>query len=211
MWRFAPFIPFLQDLTRFELVDDIVVIDNDPSKRPRHPTAFLDPKVRLLTRPENIYVNPAWNLGVMCTRPGNEKICILNDDLIFDLRAFYRADYLLNRFDTGVIGLAPGDHPEITKQPRLTDGIIDILPWNGEHLWGFGMLMFLNKRTWKPIPDSLKMFYGDNWIFDSNRNAGRTNYILTNCFHYTPYSVTSNDFRNQFESVEREIYPTLRP
>ena len=114
----------------------------------------------------NIYVNPAWNYGMKRVR--NEKVCILNDDLIFDFRVFNRVDELLEKDTTGAIGMAPGDHPTLTGQPPVTSGIIDIKPHEGEHLWGFGMLMFVKKSHWVPIPSDIKMYYGDNWIFDTN-------------------------------------------
>jgi len=189
------------------MVDEIILIDNDAS----HPDSIGPDhsfnKVRRLAQPQNIFVNPAWNLGVQESR--NERLCILNDDLIFDLRIFYRVLDYMNNPSTGVIGLAPGDYTDITKQPKLTDGKIDIIPWDEHHLWGFGMLMFMNKSTWEPIPEELKLFYGDNWIFDGHRLAGRTNYIITNSLMSTPYSVTSNDFRNRFEFVDRDLYATL--
>lgn len=208
MWRFTPFHTFVRDLDRFEMVDEILLIDNASSHHWSYSnTGHNLKKIRLITQEQNIFVNPAWNLGVREAR--NEKLCILNDDLIFDLRVFYRVmDYLADE-KTGVIGLAPGDYPDITKQPKLVDGKIDVIPWDGQHLWGFGMLMFMNKSTWEPIPEELKLFYGDNWIFDGNQQAGRINYIITNSLFFTPYSVTSNDFKNQFEEADRDLYTTL--
>jgi hypothetical protein len=207
MWRFDPFRVFLRDLDHFDQVDEILLIDNNASDAwsPSHGHNFK--KLRVLTQEQNIFVNPAWNLGVREAR--NEMLCIMNDDLIFDLRTFYRVGSYLTDPKVGVIGLAPGDYPDITKQPKLVDGKIDIIPWKDHHLWGFGMLMFLNKSTWEPIPDELKLYYGDNWIFDGHRLAGRTNYLITNSLMYTPYSVTSNDFRNQFEVADRDLYVTL--
>jgi len=203
MWRYAPFPKFLADLDEHPAVDEILVIDNDVQANPiGNPNSLT--KVRWLPQYENIFVNRAWNLGVQEAR--NDHLCILNDDLIFDLRVFDRVKGYLNRVKTGVVGLAPGDHP-ITKQPPLTNGLIDIIPWEGQHLWGFGMLMFVQKHTWHPIPPMLNMYYGDNWIFDTQEHQGQCNYLITNILHKTPYSVTSSVFQERFEVIERDMYP----
>ena len=33
------------------------------------------------------------------------------------------------------------------------------------------MLMFVKKSNWKPIPEELKIWYGDNWIANTNGRA----------------------------------------
>lgn len=37
MWRFAPFMEFLPDLLDHPLVDEIIIFDNDPSRKPDSP------------------------------------------------------------------------------------------------------------------------------------------------------------------------------
>lgn len=216
MWRYKPFIPFLNDLQKFDLIDHIDIIDNDVDNRPSD-IHYLDkcfaengsPKI-LFYHPldtgdqKNIYVNPAWNLGAKGAK--QEKVAILNDDFIFDLRVFYRVDELLNDPKTGVIGTAPGDHPTLTGQPKLTTGAIDIIPHTDQHLWGFGYAMFLNKKNWEPIPEDMKVFCGDNWIFDGCKQKGLTNYLITNFLWRTPGSVTAGPMEREFGNKDKELY-----
>ena len=206
MWRYKPFIPFLKDLVEFHLIDEIIIIDNNPNQRPID-VVSVSQKITFYSFGSNIFVNPAWNHGVALAK--NNKICILNDDLIFDLRTFYRVNELLDDPTTGMIGIAPGDHPTLTGQPRVTDGKIDIIPHTNEHLWGIGMFFFINKKNWQPIPDELKMFYGDNWIFDGHKKVGRVNYLITNSLMFTPYSVTSRNFAKDFDIPDRDLYAKL--
>lgn len=200
MWRYAPFVEFLKDLVNFDVVDEIIIFDNDASRTPADPV-LTHPKIKVFDYGTNIFVNPAWNTGVRISK--NKKICILNDDVIFDLKLFYKIDPLLTP-DEGVFGLCPG-HPE-HGQPEFVDGTIDIRPWNGEHTLGFGCLMFIHKYSWIEIPDELKVYYGDNWIFDANLAKGKVNYIITNILHYTPYAQTTGEVVNDFLDKETPIY-----
>jgi GT2 family glycosyltransferase len=217
MWRFEPFKRFLFDLLSHEYVTDVVLIDNDPDKSPvvkgkgqRPSLLTFKGQLRNLTylpQDQNIYVNPAWNLGVEYAK--TDKLCILNDDLIFDLRVFERVSLYLDSISTGGIFLAPGDFPQ-TNQPPLIDGMIDIVRYRPEMWrWGFGMLMFIHKSYWEPIPDEMKLFCGDDWIFDGQQMYARQNYVITNMFQHTPYSVTSSQFIKEFDEKDREIYGRL--
>jgi hypothetical protein len=213
MWRYKPFVKFLNDLQQCPLVDHIDIIDNDNARRPRDLPYELDggylaqngsPKILFWIPGRNIYVNPAWNAGVAGAK--NDKICILNDDFLFDLRVFYRVDKLLDDLKAGVIGTAPGDHPTLTGQPKLTTGAIDIIPHTNQHLWGFGYAMFLHKRNWEPIPEDIKVFAGDNWIFDGCKQKGLTNYLITNFFWRTPGSVTAGPMEKEFGDRDKALY-----
>ena len=41
---------------------------------------------------------------------------------------------------------------------------------NKTNTGGWGCLFSFNKSIWKPIPDQLKIWYGDNWIHGTNPN-----------------------------------------
>lgn len=89
MWVFEPFCDFLKYVVRLDCVGEVIVINNDQSKTPDHPVLSHE-KIRLINCSENIYVNPAWNLGAELAQ--HETLCFLSDDVIVDLRAFYKAD-----------------------------------------------------------------------------------------------------------------------
>lgn len=202
MWNFPPFVEFLKSLTEFELVGEIVLIDNDCYRTPND-YVIRHPKIKYYNFGRNTFVNPPWNYGVSVSK--NKIVCIMNDDVIFDLRIFSKALKHFENKNSGVLGLCPG-RPEF-NQPEFTNGIIDILPWNNVHTFGFGCLMFINKDWWVEIPEGLNVYYGDNWIFDTCLARGQTNYIITNAFHYTPYATTTKQLEvNQVMDTERTIY-----
>jgi glycosyltransferase involved in cell wall biosynthesis len=200
MWKYAPFVEFLKDLVKFPLVDEIIIINNDQENTPVD-DIFEHEKIKLVSFGRNIYVNPAWNFGVGVSR--NNKICILNDDVIFDVKLFYR----INEMDlssTGVIGISPGNAEH--RQPPFVNGSINIVPWQGENTLGFGCLMFIHKDWWIDIPTELKIYYGDNWIFETCMWRGQTNYLITDMLHYTPYAQTSSSVGIDFLNKECELY-----
>ena len=65
---------------------ELIIIDNSNSE-------FLDtdPRINVIKFKENIFVNPAWNLGVSLAK--NPFVCLLNDDIVLNVQC------LLNQFE----------------------------------------------------------------------------------------------------------------
>lgn len=187
MWR-CPLItiPFLAELAAHNKIKEVIVIDNDRSNRPTLiPT---HEKITIYNFPSNIFVNPAWNFGVSIAQ--SDLLCILNDDISFDLNLLDKLEpYITPNY--GVSGLCPGEKD--FNQPPYINGNIDIIPWAGHHTYGFGCLFFLHKTNWKPIPEGLDIYFGDNYIFDIQLTSGRTNYLITNVKFKGHFAQTTSD------------------
>jgi len=207
MWRTAhQFITFLRTLCAEPLIDEVIIINNDYLNKPLH--GLSNPKINVVNFNQNIYVNPAWNYGVSIAK--NNKICLLNDDITFDTNLFAKLNNLITK-DNGVFGLYPGDS-NFYQEPNTTTNI-DIERQYNSRCMGFGCLMFLHKENWKNIPNELKIFYGDDFIFDYHeKTLNKPNFIIKNLDFYTPYSVTSNDFSitNGFMEREGEAYKSIK-
>ena len=203
MWKYEPFVNFLKDIVECPSVDEVIIINNAVDLTPAEYDKSLrhHEKIIEISYGENIFVNPAWNIGVQTSR--NKKVCIINDDIIFDLRLFHHADRVLNEH-TGVLGLCQGSTD--WNQPTLIDGSIDIRPWNNEVISAYGCLMFVHKDWWIDIPSDLKVYFGDNWIFDTCLMRGLHPHIITNLLFHTPYAVTSRDLVGEFSDKESAIY-----
>lgn len=205
MWKLADqFVQFLGQLVKHPAVDEIIIINNDNTKTPK---GLDHPKIQMLDLDKNIFVNPAWNMGVRKSK--NNRLCILNDDITFDLNIFEKLQDLLTP-EAGLFGLCPGE-PDFDQVP-VTDKKIDIIPWTGQHTYGYGCLMFLHKSIWEDIPDGLKIYFGDNFIFDLQLAKNKTNYIIANMEFYTPFAQTTGD-KNLTEGVleqERPIYDNIK-
>lgn len=152
MWRSHRTISLINTLCASDYVDELIIIDNDVTARPEFD---IDSKVVMLEQKENIYVNPAWNLGVKESK--NDYLCIINDDITLN---FGYGMVLVESFlkhEKAVIGI----HPQSYSYPH--DGGVGILV--GHFVGnGWGCCMFMHKDNWVDIPNDIKIWYGDNWI-----------------------------------------------
>jgi len=195
MWKNNYFCDFLFYLTKLDVVGEVILINNDVKNTPIH-KALLNEKVKILNQSENIYCNPAWNLGVLNSTYDN--LCLLSDDVICDLKLFLIAeDFLNEKEDVGLLGIHPGQncpgimedcHPDFKHlRVLLSDGTVKIFPYNNEdHVSrGYGSLFFMKRELWTIIPNDIKIWGGDSiqWRMMTKRN--KQNYLMGNAFFYT--------------------------
>lgn len=157
LWKSNRTGKLLFDLIKCEFVDEIILIDNG-GKFFEHFEA-LD-KVKLVQPEENIYVNPAWNLGVKLAK--NDLIALVNDDINFNTDIFG----LINREILSEFGIV-GQSEQNYKGNNTDEPIIQ--KWMGDvRDWGWGCLIMFNKKDWIDIPEDIKIWYGDDYIFKYN-------------------------------------------
>lgn len=208
MWKYKPFVSFLHILNSLECVDDIVIINNNIPATPNDIAQIS--KVRLINFDSNIKVNAAWNFGAVIAR--NDKMCILNDDLIIDTNAFVIGEQ--NCKPGILIGINYDEH---------SSGDIELVPLNEQrdNAFRWGTCFFVHRQDWTPIPQGLEICYGDNWIGDTIEHRGGQIWVLTGMFVHTPMSVTKTyytdldlaregfiyqHFINQYRETERKYY-----
>jgi hypothetical protein len=159
MWKSIRIWGMFHRLHHSDFVDEIIVIDNAKEDRPN---SQLYSKVRLIEQEENIFVNPAWNLGVKECR--NENICILNDDVTFNVdEVFNVANLVLLDHPTSCLGVHPISYRGYAGPVEVEKGSII-----GE---GWGCCIFLKKDNWVDIPEELKIWFGDNWIIKNHEKS----------------------------------------
>jgi len=217
MWKYKPFVQFLKDLVEVPSIGEIIIIDNDPSNTPDDPllseSNHARSKIHLMTYGHNIFVNPAWNIGVKLAK--HENICLLNDDVIVDLKLFQRIDKFLKP-GIGLCGISPGLSEEFGHVP-ITSGEIELqhtpIPYNPRVHFGLGTLMFFPKSEYIPIIDGLDLYWGDNFIYDTLFVKLNQNYLITNCFYYSPNARTTSTIENANQILAREnvVYNTEMP
>ena len=187
MWRYSPFLDFLKYILKVDVVTECIIINNDNTRTPDHPV-LTNPKVKLVDFGQNIFVNPAWNYGVQ--NSSNAIVCILNDDLIFDLKLFYKMAEFVTP-EMGVVGKLAGD--ATLGQTVLTNGEINIEPFVGQNCQGFGELMFIHKDRWQTIPSELRIGFGEVYVFEKLLYTGFQNFMITNLFQYHAGSTTMKE------------------
>lgn len=187
MSEFSVIIPTLQRAKQLhELVErcaahplvlEVLVINNAPE-----PLAWASPKVRVLQQERNIYVNPAWNLGAREAR--GKYLAIVNDDLQVEDDLLTHGAAVLRRGLFGIVGpdrsvfnAAPSSRPVSHRLARMNS------LYNG-----FGTFMMLRRADYVPIPEELRIFHGDHWLYLNQRKPSA---VVINTRVITDMSVTS--------------------
>jgi hypothetical protein len=191
LWKSNRTDKLLKDLEECRYVDEIIIIDNASIYK----TDRTIDKIRMISFGENIYVNPAWNLGIKVAK--NDLVALINDDINFDTNVFGVIDEnILNQF--GIIGMGEDNYKEQmdeTKGPYL-----DV--WKpGVNDWGWGCFIMLNKKDWINIPENIKIWYGDNIIKDVNPSPKA---CLRNFKVETEMSTTSDE--KEWDDVKKKDY-----
>jgi glycosyltransferase involved in cell wall biosynthesis len=163
IWQSKYITPLLEELSQCEWVGEIILIDN--TDYVLYPGMGWDfPKVQLVKEMVNTYVNPAWNKGISMAK--NDYVTICNDDIIFNVNEYF--NYLTQAFNVLDIGFI-GSHSENYTDTIFEECKIETYD-NKTNTGGWGCLFSFNKNIWKPIPEQLKIWYGDNWIHGTNPN-----------------------------------------
>jgi hypothetical protein len=159
LWKSSRIHQLLFDLNKCEEVGQIIIIDNANSKD------FVEmAKEFRVPMPTNIYVNPAWNMGVELAKYDN--ICIANDDINFDTSIFKTLDPHITGL--GICGQMFENYSIKETQNIKTFDV-------KERPYGWGCLMFLHKSNYVTIPDELKIACGDDYLI---RFAPRSTQML---------------------------------
>jgi hypothetical protein len=135
-----------------------------------------------------MYVNPSWNLGVRVAR--NDNLAICNDDIIFSTAVF--AKFAKNLKHLGVMGQSEGNY---INEPTDADMYVEKMTW---HNYGWGCLMLVHRRHWVPIPESLRITHGDDWLINVANNA----FTIHN-LHIWPKELSATSGRSEFDEIRK--------
>lgn len=133
-----------------DLVEEVLIINNNA----KGDILYCD-KIRLLGNGENLFVNPAWQLGA--DKAKASKIIIANDDVIIDNLDECLQVVKDNLEHGDVIGLDRSCYTQKNGNKRITIQ-------SGARTMGsyFGTYMMMYKADFVPIPKTLKIWGGDN-------------------------------------------------
>ena len=182
----------IEELSEDSFVDDIILIDNS-----RLGYSFNSSKLRVIIPEKNLYVNSSWNLGIQESK--NEFFGILNDDLILPTNFCAQVLKFLENNECGLIGLdkdvleSSKNIEKFKNYPQNSD--VYFAKMNDNFNTGYwGAAIFGNKKNYYPIPEKLKIYCGDNFLYKAVRDKG--NYKVTNCkiLHYGSLSSNLKEF-----------------
>jgi hypothetical protein len=192
LWKSNRTKNLINDLRECDYVDEIIIIDNTSTEEMdiQHTN-----KVRMVSKGENIYVNPAWNWGIELAK--NECIALCNDDINFDPNIFGLINENILTY-SGIIGMGEGNYKDPIDEAN--GPYIDV--WQpGVNDWGWGCLILLKKSHWLPIPNDIKIWYGDNIIKDVNSVSKG---VLRNFKVETEMSTTSDE--TEWDVIKKQDY-----
>ena len=146
----------LEELDIDDNVAEIIVIDNS--------TVGFDhnyKKVKVFVQNRNLFVNPAWNLGIKLSSSDIKFFGILNDDIIFPRNLFKAVNKFLETSNekVGLIGIDCIDNTpkkEFDTYPEDSNLKFESI----DKLSGFwGSAFFGDKQHYFEIPNEIKIFY----------------------------------------------------
>ncbi len=203
MWRSRELSISLELLDNTSNVGEILLINNDVNRTPLWFFSRNWNKVKVFNSKENLYVNPAFNLGVKHSR--YDKICLLQDDIVFDTNIFNLLDNFVNE-DVGCIGCDIK-----TSLLRSFDDLkpipiseIRIEPCPLPIYLGYALMMVFHKKNFIPIDESLKIHLGEEWISYTHQRLNKLPLIFRNFFLVCSSVMTTSGLPEFKKNLEEE-------
>ena len=176
-------------------VFEIIVINNSTRPLPK----IHAYKTKILDFGENLYVNKSWNIGVEESQA--EFYALINDDLILPdnfcskILPFLSKEKGLYGFDKEFVQNI--DHPE----PYNEKYELFIQKADYRRL-GYGIIMMGHRDNYYSIPNELKIFCGDDYLFFMNEQSGKTNYKISGCNIKHCHQLSS--FKPEFFKIKQQ-------
>lgn len=189
LWKAESFPTIAAALAESRIVARIIVIDNNPIQAVR----LAHPRIEVITKGVNIYVNPAWNFGMR--HASSRYACLLNDDIDATPELLeYAVSILENDRDEslGLIGM-DWESDDRTLSHRKVDGRIT----------HFGSAMFFRVKDYSPIPNPLKIWCGDDYLLLRAQLKGKQVVVISGFGRIAEdqSSVSINSDKPRFKSI----------
>lgn len=156
MWKSDLLENIISTYSSSSHIDEIILIDNQKeSARP-----IESSKLKISSEPQNLYVNPAWNKGVSMSM--SEYVIISNDDVFIENIDLVFEKISDLEFDVIFINLKDSNNDEDVLLEKITHNNIRRLRRTGH-----GSFFIVKKEKYIPIPEDIKIWYGDDIQFNN--------------------------------------------
>jgi hypothetical protein len=142
---------------------DLLLIDNGAANDVKAVIYSFEPRsnVWVIRNKENIYVNPAWNQIMEYFNSGHwSHLILMNSDLIMGAGWKDCVENFLQQYPQA--SPVPNQSNELEGEVPLYEGIAGV----------FVVLSRYQVGLVYPIPNEIKVWFGDNWIYDIIRAHG---------------------------------------
>jgi len=200
LWKSPRIVHLVDELTKSPSVGEVIIIDNDVTNAKQ----LIDSeKVKVIKMEKNIFVNPAWNLGVSLSQFDN--IALINDDVNFNADVFKMFDSI-NLQEFGIVGM----HIENFKLQSDKEFQLHSHEFRD---YGWGCIMLISKKNYVTIPDDLLIWAGDDWlalhrpIFSISGLKVETEMSTTTRQYFTNIQhQDKNTFRDKYLQINPKIW-----
>jgi hypothetical protein len=150
----------LKQLYACEQIGEVILINNAKDKTPdfeRHE------KLLYVEPDQNIFVNPAWNMGVRLAK--YDYIINTQEDVFFNVNNLVQ---FINHIETsgynlkdlGIIGM----HLDNFYMESAKVNEVELINLDPEKGGGWACCLIYHKQNWKHIPETIKIYYGDDFL-----------------------------------------------
>ena len=178
---------------------DILLVDNGAEKTVSELIQSYD--CLKIINEQNIFVNPAWNPIIATFLSGGwDYLAIMNSDLILQSQW---SEVCFNRWNVS---------PDEILIPQMLDAVprkvyTNFQPSELVTEGTAGVFITLNRKQAEiiyPIPEEIKVWFGDNWIYSILRALGYVTVIPPNLFSYHAWSSTVSKVPGISEIIESD-------
>lgn len=169
----------------------------------------FSPRVTVWIEPVNIGVNPVWNKFIdYFIKSDYTHLGILSSDVIMQSQFL---DVLRNRGDRNDMPIPTEVNKDVVRLPIDPNGLKGTTADAGLN----GIFIWLNKKQAKwvyPIPDEIKLWYGDNWIHFICRLMNNPTVILENfrAFHGGSVTLKAMETTSALIESDRSYWPAIQ-
>ena len=184
---------------------DVVVIDNGASEEAKAGIETFRGTIEIVRNPTNIYVNPAWNQIVERFLQSEAEILVVaNADLL--VRPGW-AESLLDRHELGKNEIWFGRRTQSTYETmgarrHSSEETTGVLHSSG----GFFAMTRKTVSIVFPIPQMIRIHYGDIWIFNILERIGYRQVTLADIVVWHKESVSQERLPDLHQIIQRDRY-----
>jgi len=184
----------IDELSKCDIIGKIILIDNTGIDKD-----IKLPKVKYILEDKNTYINPAWNKGINIST--YDKICVLNDDIWFDWSKMQEIHDMINT-NIGLIGMSNDNYHIPSNEFKISEIPPDWKTNKGQRPVGYACCFFIHKSNWAPIPNEIKLWVGDDFLFYMKN--GLRNYLIEGikCDGYISGTLDDKSLQSEFDPIK---------
>lgn len=174
-------------------VNKVIIIDNSGVGNFQKKMDLKNDKLEVHELSYNIYVNPAWNLGVL--QCDSDNILIMNDDIFCSKHVLKQISEVMSDEDIGICSV---DTFNCSTAEEYTANVTESPKVEINNTFGnkdgnkTGWFFCVKRKYWKPLPEDMKLWYGDDLIYSRIRRMGYTTKNITSTQIGHLFSATLN-------------------